>query len=53
MPLGGADALALGHVVIGQTAGSLERQREYGPVHERQCERGGPLFVPAYACASL
>jgi hypothetical protein len=53
MPMGGADALALGHVVIGQTAGSLERQREHELVHVRQCERWGPLFVPAYACASL
>jgi hypothetical protein len=53
MPLGGADALALGHVVIGQTAGSLERQREHELVHRRQCERWGPLFVPAHACAGL
>jgi|WetSurMetagenome_2_1015567.scaffolds.fasta_scaffold277680_3 hypothetical protein len=49
----GADALTLGHVVVGQDAGSLERQREHERVHVRQCERWGPLFVPAYACASL
>jgi hypothetical protein len=53
MPLGGADALTLGHVVLGQCAGSLERHREHESVHVRQCERWGPLFVPAYACASL
>jgi len=53
MPSGGADALALGHVVVGQSAESLERQRGHDRIHVRQCERWGPLFVPAYACASL
>jgi hypothetical protein len=53
MPLGGADALTLGHVVVGQSAESLECHREHERVHVRQCERWGPLFVPAYACASL
>ena len=50
---GGADALTLGHVVVGRTAESLERYRAHERVHVRQCERWGPLFVPAYACASL
>jgi hypothetical protein len=50
---GGADALTLGHVVLGQNPDSLERQRAHERVHVRQCERWGPLFLPAYACASL
>jgi hypothetical protein len=53
MPPGGVDALALSHVVLGQSAASLERHREHERVHVRQYERWGPLFLPAYACASL
>ena len=53
MPHGGADAIALGHVVVGQTRASLDRQREHELVHVRQSERWGPLFIPAYLCASL
>ena len=49
----GADALALGHVIVGQSAESLERHRAHEHVLVRQCERWGPLFVPAYAWASL
>ncbi len=52
-PRGGVDALALGHVVLGHSAASLERNREHERVHVRQCERWGPLFIPAYLCASL
>ena len=49
---GGASAMTLGHVVLG-------RDREASPgraierVHVRQCERWGPLFLPAYAAGSL
>jgi hypothetical protein len=54
MPLrGGIDALTLGHVVVGQSAESLAHHREHERVHVLQCERWGPLFLPAYACASL
>jgi hypothetical protein len=53
MPRGGADAIALGHVVVGRSAASLERHRAHERVHVRQAERWGPLFLPAYAVASL
>ena len=50
---GGADALTLGHVILGQTAESLRRNRDHERVHVRQCERWGPLFLPAYLAAGL
>ena len=50
---GGAAALTLGHVVIARDAQSLETTRTHERVHVRQCERWGPLFVPAYLAASL
>jgi len=50
---GGADALTLGHVVIGRDAWSLESTRAHERVHVRQCEAWGFLFVPAYLTASL
>lgn len=49
----GAAAMALGHVILGMTAEDLERHGEHERVHVRQCERWGPLFLPAYAMASL
>ena len=45
---GGAAALTLGHVVIARDRWSLESTRAHERVHVRQCERCGPLFVPAY-----
>jgi hypothetical protein len=50
---GGACALTLGHVVIGQDHAALESTRAHERVHVRQCEAWGPLFVPAYLAASL
>ena len=50
---GGASAMTLGHVVIGVDADALDRTRSHERVHVRQCERWGPLFVPAYLAASL
>ena len=53
-PLGhGADAMTLGHVVIGRDARALEWTRAHERVHVRQYERWGPLFVPAYLLAGL
>ena len=49
----GASAMTLGHVVIGRDLGALARTREHERVHVRQCERWGPLFIPAYFTASL
>ena len=49
----GAAAMALGHVILAMTEEDLERHNEHERVHVRQCERWGPLFLPAYAMASL
>lgn len=49
---GGAAALTLGHVVLGRSPEALERTRTHERAHVRQCERWGPLFVPAYLMAS-
>lgn len=50
---GGAAAMTLGHVVLGRDARCLARTRAHERVHVEQCERWGPLFVPAYLAASL
>jgi hypothetical protein len=50
---GGASAMTLGHVVLGRDAECLERTRAHERVHVRQYEMWGPLFLPAYAMASL
>jgi hypothetical protein len=49
---GGALAMTLGHVVIGRDMASLAQTRRHERVHVRQCERWGPLFLPAYLLAS-
>ena len=49
---GGASAMTVGHVVIGLDPQTLVRTRRHERVHVRQCERWGPLFVPAYFIAS-
>jgi hypothetical protein len=50
---GGASAMTLGHVVLGQSSRLLNQTRRHERVHVRQCERWGPFFVPAYLLASL
>lgn len=50
---GGVAAITLGHVVVATDAKALEWTRAHERVHVRQCERWGPLFLPAYAAASL
>jgi hypothetical protein len=50
---GGATAMTLGHVVLGRNPAALDRSRRHERVHVRQCERWGPLFLPAYGLASL
>jgi len=50
---GGASAMTLGHVVLGRDGRTLELTRQHERVHVRQCERWGPLFLPAYGVASL
>ena len=44
-------AITLGHVIVGTHAQALERLRAHEQVHVRQCERWGPLFLPAYLLA--
>ena len=50
---GGATAMTLGHVVLGQTERALELTRAHERVHVRQFERWGALFLPAYLMASV
>lgn len=50
--LGGAMAMTLGHVVIGQDATALDESRQHELVHVRQYERWGPLFLPLYGAFS-
>jgi hypothetical protein len=50
---GGASAITMGHVVLGQDQHALEWTRSHERVHVRQCERWGPLFLPAYLFAGL
>ena len=49
----GAAAVTLGHVVLGRDEACLDRCRDHERVHVRQCERWGPLFIPAYLSVSL
>jgi hypothetical protein len=46
-------AVTLGHVVLGTSRSTLAATRAHERVHVAQCERWGPLFLPAYAAASL
>ncbi len=50
---GGASAITLGHVVLALDQNHMNRSRRHERVHVRQCERWGPLFIPAYLLASL
>jgi len=50
---GGANAMTLGHVVIGRNSQVLNQTRAHERVHVRQCERWGPLFIPAYLTMCL
>lgn len=50
---GGAAAITLGHVVVGQNERAIELTRPHERVHVRQYERWGPLFLLAYPIASL
>ena len=53
-PLAGpADAMTLGHVVLGRNALVLEMTRAHERVHVRQYECWGPFFLPAYFLSSV
>ena len=44
---GGAEAMTLGHVVVGRSARVLAVTRAHERVHVEQYERWGPIFIPA------
>jgi hypothetical protein len=44
-------AITFGHVILGTHVQELQRLRAHERVHVRQCERWGPLFLPAYLLA--
>lgn len=44
-------AITFGHVVLGISPHELDRLRAHEHTHVRQCERWGPLFLPAYLLA--
>ena len=50
---GGASAITFGHLVIACDQECLDWTRSHERVHVRQCERWGPLFIPAYLVAGL
>lgn len=50
---GGVAAITLGHVVLGASPTALAVTRAHERVHVAQCQRWGPLFLPAYAMAGL
>jgi len=47
-----AQAMTLGHVIIGRDPDCLESCREHEQAHVRQVERWGAAFLPAYVLAS-
>ena len=48
-----AQAMTLGHVIIGRDLAALNACRDHELVHVRQTELWGPFFLPAYLLASL
>ena len=48
-----AQAMTLGHVILGVSPAALDACREHELAHVRQCEQWGPFFLPAYALASF
>lgn len=50
--LGGAGAMTLGHVVLGQDEAWLASSRNHERVHVRQYERWGMLMIPLYLWSS-
>lgn len=50
---GGAEAMTLGHVVVGRSARVLAVTRAHERVHVEQYERWGPIFIPAYVASSV
>jgi len=51
--IGCVPAMTLGHVVLAVDQREMARWRVHELVHVGQCERWGPLFLPAYLTCSL
>jgi hypothetical protein len=47
-----AQAMTLGHVIIGRDTECLDSCREHEQAHVRQVEQWGPFFIPAYLASS-
>jgi hypothetical protein len=50
---GGASAMTLGHVILGQNRACLNWTRNHEHVHVGQYMRWGPFMLPAYALSSF
>ena len=50
---GGASAMTLGHVILGQDRAALDHTRDHEHVHVGQYMRWGPFMLPAYGLSSL
>lgn len=50
---GGATAITLGHVVLARDLAAHDSTRAHERIHVKQCERWGPLFIPAYLTMAL
>jgi hypothetical protein len=50
---GGAAALTLGHVVLARDSACLDATRPHERIHVHQCERWGPMFIPAYLAGGM
>lgn len=48
----GANAMTLGHVILGRDRDALDWARDHEHVHVGQYMRWGPFFLPAYALSS-
>ncbi|HEV7515404.1 MAG TPA: hypothetical protein VGR07_03815 [Thermoanaerobaculia bacterium] len=49
----GAQAMTLGHVILGVAPWALDAYRQHERAHVRQCEQWGIFFLPVYLLASL
>jgi hypothetical protein len=45
--------MTLGHIVVAIDQFALDSTRYHERIHVHQCERWGPLFIPAYLTASV
>ncbi len=48
-----ANAMTIGHVILGRNKDALQASRQHEHVHIRQYEAWGIFFIPAYLLSSL